>query len=163
MNEFIVTSFTDSPKKEFSLFALRTLIVAWLSISCQALSNFHSCFWLRKRCSARAMVSLAALWTPYARWNWTAASWHASWAVYRLINYMKIYSKLIFYFLVNNSRKYVKYFLLCIPLRHHSRAGICLYSFPTSWLKFSAVVLSGSITFEIQHLLPVDTSVMFEI
>ena len=41
-----------------------TLIVAWLSISCQALSNFHSCCWLIKRCSAKYIVSLAALSTP---------------------------------------------------------------------------------------------------
>lgn len=42
----------------------RTFIVAWLSISCQALSNCHSCWLVRKRCSAKATVSLAAAWIP---------------------------------------------------------------------------------------------------
>ena len=96
-----LTNVTMRSGKQLRIRRARTLNVAWLSISCQALSNFHSCFWLRNLCSARAIVSLAALWLPVmtivrflscscwklsqiywpdVRWYWTAASWQLSWA-----------------------------------------------------------------------------------
>ena len=41
-----------------------TLMVAWLSISCHALSNSHSFELDKNLCSANAIVSFAAAWIP---------------------------------------------------------------------------------------------------
>ena len=49
--------------------AAMTLMVAWLSISCHALSNSHSFELDKNLCSARAIVSFAAAWMPEVEMN----------------------------------------------------------------------------------------------
>lgn len=61
-----------------------TLWVAWLSISCQAESNWRLSS-SRSLSSARAMVSFAARRISIARWNSCVALWASTWACRRQI------------------------------------------------------------------------------
>ena len=134
-----------------SISYLLTLIVAWLSISCQALSNFHSCFWLRKRCSARAIVSLAALWIP-ADWQITMRTWISLLLLNPGIGKRSTYQmpseieqQLPDTFPVHS----------CILHRHHNRVWIFLLSCQVSLQELWVVELIYSEGYGNQHSLPV--------
>ena len=121
-----------------------TLIVAWFSISCHALSNFHSCFWLRNRCSARAIVSFAALCIPTsAKHKLSLPRLTITCGIVCQTDQMLFETGLL---LPGNVLE-----LFYTHHRHHNKVWIFQWNSLVSWPRLSVAELICSVVYEILH------------
>lgn len=135
-----------------------TLCVAWLSISCQAESNWRLSS-SSSLSSARAMVSLAARSISTARWNSWVAFWASTWAwklrredsslnpmTYKLIS--QHHDSLKIPFLVNNSNQQVG--LMSVHTWYECSSPFALLALCVLWPTFFLITAKWG-TEEIRH------------